>query len=103
MAFYQNNGCSQFLIPNTVTKICEGAFSGSSHQFFKKVFIPASVTSMPAFSYIDAQFYGSNPNVVVYCEASSKPDGWGEYWNYYSSTGKVTVIWGATQAQFEAG
>ena len=39
-------------------------------------------------------FLDCNPDLKIYCEATEKPDGWGEYWNHISENQKLTVFWG---------
>ena len=39
-------------------------------------------------------FKGCNPKLKIYCEAESKPSGWGLYWNYINDWQKATVYWG---------
>lgn len=42
----------------------------------------------------DLPFLGCNRNLRVFCEVSSKPEGWDAYWNYIDSTTELEVIWG---------
>lgn len=41
-------------------------------------------------------------NVTVYTDANSKPDAWGEYWNYIGDSKYMNVVWGATYEEYDA-
>ena len=69
-------------MPNHVTSIGENAFSYCSS--LENVIIPKSVTSIGQFAF------SSCTELVINCEASSKPSGWSNSW-VESST---TVNWG---------
>ena len=77
---------TSIVIPDSVTSI-GAAFSDCTS--LTSVVIPDSVTSIDSFA-----FYGC-PSLTIYCEATSKPSGWGEWWNlnafdpYY-----IPVVWG---------
>ena len=66
------------IIPDKVRKIGESAFARCSS--LKTLFIPNSVKTM---GIILKQWGSENtlPNLTIYCEASSKPEGWDENWN----------------------
>ena len=65
-AFYYCSALSEIFIPNSVTTIGSGTFSGCSDDF------------------------------IIYCEATSKPDGWDDGWAYKDYQVEYTVVWGAT-------
>lgn len=103
------------IIPNTVTTIGERAFQNCSSM--KHIFIPSSVTTIttpsPQDEYASRNpFIGCNSSCVIYCEASSKPSGWGTNWNSYAyevtsgvgatSFSYLTVKWGYTRARYES-
>jgi hypothetical protein len=65
------------------------------------IFIPSSVTKIVAGNYVYAPFVSCSSSLKIYCEAASKPDGWGTYWNYYSENGQLEVHYGYTREQYE--
>jgi len=72
-------------IPDSVKSIGDYAFEYC--ESLTSVEIGNSVTSIGywAFSYCESL-------TDIYCEAESKPDGWGDYWNYNCA---ATVHWGS--------
>ena len=92
-AFY-NSQVTSITIPNSVTSIGSNAFENCTAM--TKIYIPSSVTTISASSISYSPFYGWNSTAIIYCGASSKPSGWGTYWNYYASGKTLTVNWGAS-------
>lgn len=99
-AFY-NGTPTSITMSESVTKIEENAFSGCSG--LTSINIPSSVTTISASSYSYSPFYGWNSSAVIYCEASSKPSGWGAYWNYYNSTNALKTYYQTTDCIHEDG
>ena len=93
-AFFGCSGLTSITIPNSVTSIGSRAFYNCSSM--RKIYIPSSVITISASSYSISPFCGWNSSAVIYCGASSKPSGWGTYWNYYASGKTLTVNWGAS-------
>ena len=91
-AFDRCSNLTSVTIPSSVTSIGDFAFRGCSS--LTSITIPNSVTSIGdwAFSYCSSL-------AVIYCEAASKPSGWGGNWD---RTGKTSdgiyynVVWGYT-------
>lgn len=63
-----------------VTKIRSMAFRGTK---LTSLTIPIGVTSIDEYAFDDC------PNLVIYCEAASKPSGWDERWNRF----EYPVVW----------
>lgn len=99
-AFY-NGTPTSITMSESVTKIEENAFSGCSG--LTSINIPSSVTTISASSSSYSPFYGWNSSAVIYCEASSKPSGWGAYWNYYNSTNALKTYYQTTACIHEDG
>ncbi len=89
-AFSRCRNLTSVDVPNSVTSIGDGAFYKCDS--LKSVFIPESVTSMGGVVFF------LSDSLTIYCEASSKPDGWSDNWNF----GNYPVVWGATTAVSES-
>ena len=85
-AFYNCDSLTSIVIPDSVTSIGNYAFEDCDS--LTSVTIGNSVTSIGygAFAYCNA--------LTIYCEATSKPRGWGSDWNY---SGRP-VKWGHTHS-----
>ena len=79
---FNNSGLTYIAIPNSVTRIDGWAFDGCDN--LTAAAIPNSVTSMDWIIFRDC------PNLTIYCEPASKPEGWANYWNPDS----LPVEWG---------
>lgn len=77
-AFASCDNLTTIIIPNKVRKIGESAFAGCFS--LKTLFIPNSVKTMGIILKQWSSEYNL-PNLTIYCEASSKPEGWDENWN----------------------
>lgn len=91
---YAFNACysiSSLTLQNGVTTIGETAFGGLNN--LKQITIPASVVNMAS----SAVSWGYE-NKLILCEAESKPDGWDENWNLFSSN--IKPIWNCNNYTF---
>lgn len=81
-AFADCNSLTKIVIPDSVTSIGNNAFEDCSSLI--EIVIPDSVTSIggSAFAYCD--------KLTIYCEAKSKPNGWGSRWN----PSGCPIVWG---------
>jgi hypothetical protein len=68
----------------------------------KKVYIPKSVTTINASQFYNSPFRGCSSTLKIYCGASSKQSGWGTYWNYYNTSGQLSVTYNTTREQYDA-
>lgn len=91
-----------------ITELKEGCFAQfakTDSQIRKKkraVFIPASVTTSTGSTASNSPFYDSHPDVKIYCEAPSKPEGFQTYWQYRADGLPLQVQWGVSEAEFDA-
>ncbi|MBR2909679.1 MAG: leucine-rich repeat protein, partial [Clostridia bacterium] len=96
-AFEYCSGLTSVIIPNSVKSIGNEAFSSCSG--LASVYIPSSVATISASSDYSAPFNGCSSSLVIYTDvanASSKPSGWGTYWNYYDSGKQLEVVYGCS-------
>jgi len=67
------------------------------------IYIPSSVTTITASSScLNSPFYGCSSSLKIYCGASSKPSGWGDFWNYRTTSATYTPTWGVTREQYNS-
>ena len=80
------NGCSSLTsvtIPKKVTSIGDYAFQNCGR--LSSIIIPKSVESIGIYPFQNCS------NLVIYCEADSKPENWSRTWNGYD---ECPVVWG---------
>lgn len=62
-------------------------------------------TTIPAAYSNDGIFYSysnSNVSIDIYTDAESKPDNWGNYFNYITYNTQATVHYGISESEFDA-
>lgn len=84
-SLYNCSNIRELHIPKSVTKITDGT-TGTS------IGVNGNSPSLGKFSGLP---FGGCENLTIYCEAESKPSGWGEYWNYIDSERSAPVHWGS--------
>jgi hypothetical protein len=89
-AFSGCTGLTSITIPNSVTSIGGSAFSGCTG--LTSIFIPLSV------EYIFASVFSGCTNLTIYAEAESRPHGWLQHdWQGHWNPDDRPVVWGATR------
>lgn len=88
-AFSNCESLKNIKLNSKLMKIEDSAFSGCSS--LKSIIIPISVTEIANYAF------GNCDNLTIYCEAESKPSGWGSYWNSNWFLDKTAVVWGYTE------
>ena len=91
-------------IPEGVTEIGTSAFNGKK-DIITSVYIPSTVLKISATSYSNSPFYNCLSTLTIYTDvvdASSKPSGWGTYWNYYANGSSLNVVYNTSLEDYEA-
>lgn len=82
--FYHCTSLLEIHIPSSVTEIMDGT---------NIVSVGVNGHQVSSSKYDNLPFLGCS-NLTIYCEATSKPDGWQTYWNYIDSQHQANVRWG---------
>lgn len=98
-AFSNCYSVSRIEIPDSVTTIGSCAFYNCDG--LTAVYIPESVETISASSYSYSPFYECVATLKIYCEAETKPEGWGGYWNYYSRSYALSTYFGSSRTDYE--
>lgn len=98
------SGCtslSKVIIPDTITVLNGNCFNYCTSLLY--IYIPISVKTIEfALVGLLPPFYGCSSNLVIYCGAESKPDGWDIGWNIYDNNdNELQVKWGYTREEYE--
>ena len=122
-AFYDCTNLSISKIPDSVTKLNDrtfvncpnitiNKFSSNLKEIsivcfnnctgLTKLYIPSTVTTISATSYRLSPFNGCTNLTDIYTDATEKPAGWGQYFNYTGTSTQATVHYGVTEEEFDA-
>ncbi len=69
----------------------------------KKIWIPSTCEIIEAPSYLESPFYNCSEDCQIFTDVTdedSTPVGWGNFWNYFSETEKLTVNYNSTIQDF---
>ena len=90
------------VIPEGLERIGTKMFSECNN--LTSIYIPSSVSIIDTEVKSDRPFYNCSSSLKIYTEVKEGeiPLGWGPYWNYYSATGTLEVIYGVTREEYEA-
>lgn len=115
-AFKNCNGLTHVYIPPTVLQVLGDVFNGCSNlktveiacknlgtsegrvafrscNKLEKAWFRSSCTSVSANSGPNSPFVLCNPDILtIYAEPTTKPSGWGDYWNYRNTIELATVM-----------
>lgn len=67
-----------------------------------KLYIPSTVTKILATSNTLSPFSGCTNLTDIYTDATEKPAGWGQYFNYINRSTQATVHYGVSEEEFDA-
>jgi len=98
-AFYGCTGLLTVHLPDSLRSIGSNAFYNCDG--LTAVFIPDSVTTVSASSYSAGPFYSCDADLMLYCEADTKPEGWDAYWNCYNGTYTLNTSFGSTREDYD--
>ena len=86
-------------IPDGVTSIGNMTFYNCVN--LKSIYIPISVTTISSSTRHKGAFNACSTTLKIYCGASGKQSGWGEYWNHYAGYDTLFVAYGITREEYE--
>lgn len=86
---------SFIIIPEGVQELESYAICGYEGDL-SAVYIPSSVKNVAEIAIV---LMGTEKNLTVYCEASSKPDGWDDNW--LGNADETKVVWDAKLSQLK--
>lgn len=90
-AAFGGTGLTTLRLPSSVTAIGDFAFAGC--YSLDAVYVPIGVTKMG--NYVFEAWYRETPT-VIYCAASTRPQGWSEEW--FNNNEQIKVVWGSSLA-----
>ncbi len=95
-AFTNCAGIEEIELRSGITSIGISAFGGCTS--LKKLYIPASVTSIPAATkWENSIVMGCADTLVIEIGATSVPAAWGQYWNYVTEDKSITPKTGVSK------
>lgn len=98
---FTNAYTTQFTV--RASRINENDFSRALS--LRKIWIPAACVIIEADTPNKSPFYGLSSNLHIFTDIenfSSIPEGWGQYWNYFSAAGQLPVHYGAAKSEYNA-
>ena len=99
---FYGSGIEKIEINDNINTVSNYAFS--TCKTLKKVWISSQVDTISASNASYSPFKGcTDANLIIYTDATEKPSGWSDYWNYIDSSKQVPVYWGATKENYENG
>lgn len=95
---FNSSQISNFYLPKVET-IRGNAFRHCTAM--KSLWLPISCTSIITSNMSDGVFSGATSMQKIYCEAPSKPSGWGWYWNYDALNSRyMTAEWNVSYEEY---
>lgn len=98
-AFNNCTSLKNLALPNSLKTLQSTVFQ--SCTALENVWIPGTATNVFGSSTSNTPFLGCTAMTDIYTSATSKPSGWGQYFNYTSNGTQATVHWGVSKAEYE--
>lgn len=99
---FYGSGIEEIEINDNINTISNYAFS--SCKILKKVWLSSQVDTINPSNASYSPFKGCiDENLIIYTDATEKPSGWNNYWNYIDNSKQAKVYWGATKENYRNG
>lgn len=84
--------------------VCSGEINNAFPECYglQKVWVNKEATIPASDSALNSPFYECSNLTDIYTDATEKPSGWGDYFNYTSFSTQATVHYGVSEAEFDA-